>query len=269
MKKYHKIQSIFKRDEKTKAFTEEYALPEFEYLKDNLWELTEKIDGTNIRVMWDKDELRFGGKTDNASIHIFLLEKLQKIFTKEKMQKVFPDGKVCLYGEGFGVKIQSGGKYIQDGVDFILFDVWIDGWWLKRDAVKDISKKLGIKIVKIIGMTTLGGAIELSKKGFNSEFGDFIAEGIVLRPEVQLFSRNGDRVITKIKHKDRFSNRENHEDNQEMFNNPTLGCCKCGHPKTWHKVDGVCLRTERHGSMGAVASCNCEKYVLQDGGEKK
>lgn len=45
--------------------------------------------------------------------------------------------------------------------------------------------------------------------------------------------------------------------------------CKCGHPKTWHKVDGVCIRTERHGSMGAVASCNCEKYrEAHEGGKQ-
>jgi len=199
---YHKIQSIFKREEKTKKFTKEYSLPEFKFLKDNLWEFTEKIDGTNVRVMWDNGELRFGGKTDNAQMPIKLMEKLQKIFTKEKMEKVFPEGKVILYGEGFGVKIQSGGKYIQDDVDFILFDVLIENWWLKRKSVEDIANKLDIKIVKIIGEGTLKEAVEITKKGFNSEFGNFIAEGIVLRPKVQLFSRKGDRVITKVKYKD-------------------------------------------------------------------
>ncbi|KKN66998.1 hypothetical protein LCGC14_0465520 [marine sediment metagenome] len=207
-KEYHKINSIFKRDEKTKGFTKEYSLPEFEFLKDNLWEFTEKIDGTNVRIIWDDEELKFGGKTDNAQMPMKLLEKLQSIFTKDKMKEFFPDGRVCLYGEGFGVKIQSGGKYIQDGVDFILFDVLIDGWWLNRNSVEDISNKLEIKIVKLIGEGNLNDAIEISKKGFNSEFGEFIAEGIVLRPKVQLFSRNGNRIISKIKYKDKF-----HEEN--------------------------------------------------------
>ncbi len=199
---YHKIQSIFKRDKKTKEFTEEYSLPEFEYLKDNVWEFTEKIDGTNVRILWDKEELRVGGKTDDAQMPIILLEKLQKIFTKEKMQEVFPDGKVILYGEGFGVKIQSGGKYIKDGVDFILFDVLVDSWWLKRKDVEDVASRLGIKIVRLIGEGTLGNAKAVAEEGFKSEFGDFIAEGIVLRPKVQLFSRKGDRIITKVKYKD-------------------------------------------------------------------
>lgn len=55
---YHKINSIYKRDEKTKEFTNEFSLPEFEYLKHNLWEFTEKIDGTNVRIIWENGELR-------------------------------------------------------------------------------------------------------------------------------------------------------------------------------------------------------------------
>lgn len=201
---YHKINSIYKRDEKTKEFTNEFSLPEFEYLKNNIWEFTEKIDGTNVRIIWENGELRFGGKTDNAQMPMKLLEKLQSIFTKEKMQNVFPEpeGKIILYGEGFGAGIQSGGKYIRDGVDFILFDVLIDKWWLNRDSVEDIAKKLNLKIVNVIGEGTLDKAVEITKEGFNSEFGDFIAEGIVLRPKIQLFSRKGDRIITKIKYKD-------------------------------------------------------------------
>ena len=201
---YHKINSIYKRDEKTKVFLSEYSIPEFEFLKDNIWEFTEKIDGTNVRIIWENGELKFGGKTDNAQMPMKLLEKLQTIFTKELMINTFSNinERVILYGEGFGVGIQSGGKYIRDGVDFILFDVLIDKWWLNREAVEDIAKKLNIKIVKVIGEGTLKDAVEMAKKGFNSEFGNFIAEGIVLRPKVQLFSRKGDRIITKVKYKD-------------------------------------------------------------------
>ena len=44
--------------------------------------------------------------------------------------------------------------------------------------------------------------IQLTKKGFNSDWGNFKAEGIVARPKMELFARNGERIITKIKHKD-------------------------------------------------------------------
>ena len=202
MKKYHKINSIFKRDEKGN-FTEEYSMPEFEYLKDNKWVFTEKIDGTNVRVMWDENKVSFGGKTDNAQMPVFLFEKLQEIFTAEKLKGVFNEDVVCLYGEGFGARIQKGGgNYIKDGVDFILIDVKIGEWWLKRESIEEIAEKLGIRIVRVVGSGTLQEAIDLTKSGFNSEFGNFIAEGLVLKPEVELSARNGKRIITKIKHKD-------------------------------------------------------------------
>lgn len=44
--------------------------------------------------------------------------------------------------------------------------------------------------------------VAFDRKGFNSIWGDFIAEGIVARPAVELKTRNGHRIITKIKHKD-------------------------------------------------------------------
>ena len=82
MKEYHKIQTVFKRDPETKYKTlvdGNWALPEFEYLKDNLWEFTEKVDGTNIRIQLDIEGLYFRGKTDKAQIPPFLLDKLNKM----------------------------------------------------------------------------------------------------------------------------------------------------------------------------------------------
>ena len=48
----------------------------------------------------------------------------------------------------------------------------------------------------------LSTAIDIVKNGLKSTFGDFEAEGIVARPVVPMFSRNGDRIIVKIKGKD-------------------------------------------------------------------
>jgi len=212
---YHKINSIFKRttDGKKMLFGE-YSQPEFEYLKDNLWEFTEKVDGTNIRVMYVGceafgDDMWFGGKTDNAQIPAHLVNKLNELFWIDKLRDAFPSDNqedairtICLYGEGFGAKIQNGGKYIPDGVDFVLFDVKIGEWWLKREAVEDIAAKLGIMVVPLIDQGTLEGMINLCRHGFKSQWGDFVAEGIVARPVVELRDRSGHRIITKLKHKD-------------------------------------------------------------------
>lgn len=206
MKKYHKIKTVFLRDPNNhyKTLLEgQYALPEFEYLKDNLWVFTEKIDGTNIRVMWDGGLLTWGGRTDNAQMPTFLFTKLQGLFSAERFQELYPETPMCLYGEGYGARIQKGGgNYIPTGVSYILFDVRIDDTWLERHNVEDIAEKLGIDIVPIIGEGTLQDGIELVRKGLESTFGDFPAEGLVMRPKVALMNRLGHRVITKIKHKD-------------------------------------------------------------------
>lgn len=212
MEEYHKIQSCFMRDEKTKRIIEgKWTLPEFEYLKDNPWVFTEKVDGTNIRVMWNGENVVFGGKTDNASIPVFLLYKLQELFEGTQKKLLFSNKfgtekiEVCLYGEGYGAKIQKGGdNYISDGVNFVLFDVKIGGLWLERSNVEDIAEYFAIKIVPIIGEGTLLDAIQKTRQSFKSQWGDFMAEGIVARPKIELKTRRGERIITKIKHKDFF-----------------------------------------------------------------
>lgn len=204
MREYHKIQSIFKRDTKTHKFLErEFSLPEFEYLKDNQWRFTEKIDGTNIRIMWDGGSVRFGGRTDNAQIPSFLFEKLQDLFPPERFKSTYPDTAICLYGEGYGAKIQKGGgNYIPNGVSFILFDIRIGEWWMNADGIWDIAFRLGIKTVPEIGNGTLEEGIQRIKNGLKSVFGNFLSEGLVAKPLVELQNRNGHRIITKMKHRD-------------------------------------------------------------------
>lgn len=209
MKEYIKIQTIFKRDPLTnhKTLLEgDYSLPEFDYLKNNTWVFTEKVDGTNIRVMWDGKEIAFGGKTDNAQIPAFLVKKLQDRFLPQAQRFVEKFGVettgVCLYGEGYGAKIQKGGGNYRQDQDFVLFDVKIGEWWLQREDVEDIAKFFELDVVPIIGEGTLTEMVEQARKGFNSIWGNFLAEGIVARPKTELLCRNGSRLITKIKHKD-------------------------------------------------------------------
>lgn len=209
MKQYHKIQTVFKRDPDNNFKTlidGDYSLPEFKYLSKNYWTFTEKVDGTNIRIMYDglDKPLRFGGKTDNAQIPTQLAMRLNDIFLSqiETFKETFGETPACFYGEGYGAKIQKGGNYRPDQ-DFILFDVKIEDWWLRRDDALEIAQKFGLEIVPIIGVGSLAEMVEKTKEGFNSQWGDFLAEGIVARPaEVELFSRRGERIITKIKHKD-------------------------------------------------------------------
>jgi len=206
MEEYHKIMTVFKRNPETKYKTliyGEYACTEFEYLKDNLWVFTEKVDGTNIRVMFDGNEITFGGKTDRAQIPALLVNRLNERFLPQShiFKSQFPDG-ICLYGEGYGAKIQKGGNYRPDQ-DFVLFDIKIGEWWLQRKDVEDIRQDLDLDIVPVIGMGTLKDMVERTSDGFYSQWNDnLIAEGIVARPSTELKARNGKRIITKIKYKD-------------------------------------------------------------------
>ncbi len=202
MKTYHKIITVWDRDPANKYRTlieGAWATPEFEYLSEIQWQFTEKIDGTNIRIKWD-GQLRFGGKSDNAQIPVFLYDVLQDMFAPS----MFVEWEsACLYGEGYGAKIQkSGGNYISDGVSFILFDVRIGDFWLRREDVEDIASKMGLTTVPIMGEGPLSDAIAMAQKGIQSTFGNFAAEGLVMRPAVELLNRGGHRIITKIKSKD-------------------------------------------------------------------
>jgi len=107
-----------------------------------------------------------------------------------------------IYGEGYGRGIHGGGKYIPDGVDFIIFDITIDGWYLNIYNMLDVANKFNTKVVPLIGQGTLNEAIEKIQNKVYSQIGDCLAEGLVLRPTTELWSRKGERIITKIKHKD-------------------------------------------------------------------
>jgi len=207
MKTYHKIKTLWKRESEKPCnmIVGEYALPEFELLKDLEWVGTEKVDGTNVRVMWDGNKVGFGGKTDDSQMPIRLVDKLSELFGGEANEQVFEQtfdcGDVCLYGEGHGAKIQKGGGNYGE-VNFVLFDVKVGNSWLERENVEDVAKKLGIKVVPTIGEGTLKELADFVATGFDSTWGDFKAEGLVARPKVELLNRKGERIIIKLKHRD-------------------------------------------------------------------
>ncbi|KKM01397.1 hypothetical protein LCGC14_1794810 [marine sediment metagenome] len=89
--KYHKILSLFKRNMATdgKFIIGEWTTPELEYLKDNQWVWTEKVDGTNIRIMWDGVDVVFGGRSDNAQLPVTLIMELDKLFKRIEPRRIF------------------------------------------------------------------------------------------------------------------------------------------------------------------------------------
>lgn len=206
---YHKIDTLFERD--PKSFVVDPARLKASVLGTiDTWEVTEKIDGTNIRVMLSEvGEVSFGGRTNAAMIPAELIQHLVKTFQQDKLKAVlWHDGvptQVVLYGEGYGAGIQKGGGLYRPDKAFCLFDVLINGeWWLEREAVWDIAAQLKIPTVPYLGRFTLEQIVAMVREPYPSSFGDgtAIAEGIVARPIETLFDRRGKRVIIKLKTKD-------------------------------------------------------------------
>jgi hypothetical protein len=208
MIEYPKIQSVFKRDKETKKFDESrFSLPSFEYLRNLQWYGTEKIDGMNIRISlnYETGIVDVKGRTDNAMVPADLVSMIYRNVPVSLFEKEWgKDCEVILFGEGYGRKIQKAGHlYSPDEVKFILFDVYIDGWWLKYEDVVNVAEKLKLDVVPKLFEGTLTEAVEIVRsQNVTSSMGDFLAEGLVLKPCVPLMNRDKSMVITKLKHKD-------------------------------------------------------------------
>lgn len=203
MREYPKILGPYLRHtegpERNKLIIGKWSRPEFEYLADCEWLFTEKVNGTNIRVHWDGHRTTYGGRTDNASIPAKLVNWLDQTFTEELFEQAFTGTVVTLYGEGYGPGIQKGGGNYRQEQAFVLFDVRIDQWWLKRRDVIDVADKMGIGAVPLVLNGTLHDGIKVIKEGLNSAWGSFPAEGIVGHPNANLLDRGGERIMVKIK----------------------------------------------------------------------
>lgn len=207
---YPKIETVFKRDmEGTKLLIPgSFRNPTVEFLKDNKWVFTEKVDGTNVRVDWDGHEVSFCGHTAKSNFPTHLHAKLTEMFctdeVEELFEQMFGSGHVSIYGEGYGKKIQKAGSlYNHDDCSFIAFDIFCGGLWLERKNVEDICRALNVKVVPIVLTGTIDDAVKYVQSEPKSTLSDkLVMEGVVGRPAVELLDRRGNRMIVKIKVKD-------------------------------------------------------------------
>lgn len=207
LQEYHKIETLYERNPKDKKLIEnKFTNPTVEYLKDNIWLFTEKIDGTNIRVYWDGHKVSFWGRTDRAQIPQKLANKLMQLFGGETNEQLFEqkfgNTPVMLIGEGYGAGIQGVGGLYTPEQDFILFDAMIAGNYQPRESVEDIARYFNVQIVPIVLVGTIQEAVDYVKTKPMSKIGIAPSEGVVGRPCVELQDRTGKRVIVKVKVRD-------------------------------------------------------------------
>ena len=211
---YPKIDTLFERSPETFVVDPtKLKHPVFGTIKE--WDVTEKVDGTNIRVMYEpavppSEEgagrppmVYFNGRTNNANTNGDLLRVLDKMFPVEMFVAHFQTP-VTLYGEGYGAGIQKVGGLYRPDKSFILFDVLIDNkWWMDTTQVQDIADSLQIESVPYLGRYSLDEIVKMVRDGMYSSVNYACkAEGIVARPIETLFDKRGNRVILKLKTKD-------------------------------------------------------------------
>ena len=221
---FGKIETLYERDENDKRFVVSGKLrrPEFRNIK--LWSITEKVHGENTRVsLFDNGNVEYGGKTNEAELTPGIIDFLKKIFPPEKLKEAFwlpgkPIPKqVTIYGETYGAgSTVHGSKLYRKDLSVRLFDCLIDIYWLNRNNLEDVARKLGIKCVPLLGtIDFLPNTVQDIEYILDNNKDKLVAveeggsvnirEGIVAKSEPMLFYREGEklrRVMWKLKIRD-------------------------------------------------------------------
>ena len=220
---YPSIRNVWARDPENnfKTLIENgWAEKEFKALRNAHWVAFEKVDGTNVRVVWNGDQkfpaLEFFGRKNKSALPAHLKERLAELFTPKKLFDTFGHKNVILYGEGYGKKIQKAGAEY-GSVNFALFDIWFEqgadpdqniGLWARHEVTQEIADSLRIKHVPLVTEGSLDEIIDFVRKGFDSQMKTKgWPEGVVARPRYPLYDQTGTRIICKVKHLDFRENR--------------------------------------------------------------
>ena len=226
---FPKIETLYVRDDTTHHLKPELILKSPVYGLIKTWQWTEKIDGTNIRIIFNRPvgedappaSVILGGRTNNAQLPGDLVNTLNRDLTPEVFTAAFPDPgveSVTVFGEGYGAGIQKDGGFYIGSVEelkaiqkrgeptkrFIVFDVLVNGmWWLDWPNVCDVAAKLNLPVVPFLSECSLEEMTRVVQRGFLSRLCNCKnAEGAVGRTAQPLFDSRGHRLIVKLKTKD-------------------------------------------------------------------
>lgn len=221
---YPKIYTLYERNPDHSINIDKLSRSEFGLI--NTWQVTEKLNGRNIRILLKQDgNIEFSGRRDvkrmSEQIPQKMMDYLSVIFTPEKMQAVFwryvkgifQNPEVCVYVEGLGSELATGSGIYCPGksVSVRLIDCFINPWWIERPLLEEFGRKLGIKCTPLLDtihtlpqtrddLEKIIKISHVSTEDNNNFLG--IAEGIVARTKPLLFNRKGERLMWKLKFKD-------------------------------------------------------------------
>lgn len=187
---YTKIPNLYK-DQTILMFKECWAL--------------EKIHGTSAHVSWNEGKLGFfsGGEKYANFVKLFDNDCLTNAFNKMNATKII------IFGEAYGGKQQGMSSTYGKELKFIAFDVKVGDVWLNiPDAHGLVSGSLRLDFVhyqrtacnvSILDKLRDAGSVQSQRNGIE-EFRK--AEGIVIRPIVEMTTNSGRRICAKHKRDD-------------------------------------------------------------------
>lgn len=219
MNSYRSIETLYKRDKETSKLNfNEIRVPEWDLV--NYWLLTEKVDGTNIRVIYKDGTMSVKGRSDNANIPGGLLETISKTMPSAETIAAEFEGmaSITFYGEGYGPGIQGSDKMAyrtqEQGKAFRCFDIKFGGeehdWWADFLTWDGICTKFNVPMTPGLGsisklpmgreeaLQMMSEWLPSSLTALQDSGTTIAAEGIVARPALPLFDRFGERLIWKL-----------------------------------------------------------------------
>lgn len=202
---YPKFYAPYKRNVETGFIDPEQPQRDLKpYMNDSTkWWVSEKMDGTNTRIIWDGYKVNVMGRTASSQLQGYQNELLRTLIENDnyKFDETFGTQPVIIYGEAIGGKIQKNPHGVEP--QFQVFDVNIDGVWLEYQNVQEISENLGLTYNDHVLFDSWDKVIDIFKdmKKARNDYNQYF-EGIVAVPENMPLTRTGERVITKIKVKD-------------------------------------------------------------------
>lgn len=237
MHKYPSIETVWKRDAVTnKLAFRSLRAPEVGLV--NVWTISEKVNGTNIRVVYTLGGVEVRGRTDKAVLPPGGEETVLRCFPSHsdivRYFEIYREGplsedwSVTFYGELYGPGINGGGIYSM-GKRFRCFDLKLgEHLWTDDDEMRRVCKELNVPVVPWVGYIHVENGyltrtqcyteicyLPVMKAHLDVFFpeGSFVAfeemsvqgvqpEGIVAKPVVVLLDKRGDRVMWKLTYRE-------------------------------------------------------------------
>ena len=161
----------------------------------------EKIHGTSAHVRWADGQVSFfsGGEKYERFTALFDAASLAKKFAEIGFTEA------VVYGEAYGGSQQKQAWRYGASLRFVAFDVLVNGKWLEVPVAADVVRRLGLEFVHYARVPTTLPALDAERDAPSAQalrnglVGEFPREGVVLRPIVELLTKNGSRIIAKHK----------------------------------------------------------------------